>query len=181
MRIISGSRRGRKLISFEGNAIRPTTDRVKESLFNLIQDYVSGSRVLDLFGGSGALALEALSRGAAFATIVDKDKKAVELIRKNVELTGFEELCDVCLTDAKEYILQKRNSFDIIFLDPPYNKGFVIPVLCEISSKGILNGGGIAVLESDFCDDHGDVCGFEIIKQKKYGRTYITVYKKTSD
>ena len=178
MRIISGSRRGRKLVSIDGDSIRPTTDRVKESLFNLIQDFVPDAKVLDLFGGSGALSLEAVSRGADFATIVDADKRSVEVIKKNIELTGFSENTEVVFKKAEDFIKDTKESYDIIFLDPPYNKGFVIPVLNSVSGKELLSDDGIAVLESDFSDDHGNVPGLEIIKQKKYGRTYITVYKK---
>ena len=178
MRIISGSKRGRKLVSIDGDSIRPTTDRVKESLFNLIQDYVPDANVLDLFGGTGALSLEAVSRGAERATIVDADRKSIEVINKNIELTGFSEHCDVVYERAEAFIENASQRFDIIFLDPPYNKGLVVPVLDSVSDKGLLNDDGIAVLESDFSDDHGNISGLEIIKQKKYGRTYITVYKK---
>lgn len=181
MRIISGSRRGRKLFSFEGDNIRPTTDRVKESMFNLICDYIYEADVLDLFGGSGALALEALSRGAAHAVIVDADKKSAEIIKKNTELTGFENKTKQVLTKAEKFIETVNESFDIIFLDPPYNKGFIQPVLSVISKRGLLSEGGIAVLESDFSDDHGEIDGLEILKQRKYGRTYITVYKRGKD
>ena len=178
MRIISGSRRGRKLVSIDGDSIRPTTDRVKESLFNLIQDFVPDAKVLDLFGGTGALSLEAVSRGAKMATIVDADRKSIEVIEKNIELTGFSENTKVVLKKAEEFIKDVRESYDIIFLDPPYNKGFVIPVLNAVSERELLSEYGIAVLESDFSDDHGAIPGLDILKQKKYGRTYITVYKK---
>mgnify|MGYP004589273147 CR=1 FL=1 len=178
MRIISGSRRGRKLIDFEGDSIRPTTDRVKESVFNLIQEFVAGSSVLDLFGGSGALSLEALSRGADRALIIDSSKSSIDIINKNVSLTGFEEKAEILCTDAKSFISDTKRKFDIIFLDPPYNKGFVLPVLKTISEKELLTADGIAVLESDFCDDHGDIPGLEILKQRKYGRTFITIYKR---
>ena len=118
MRIISGSRRGRKLLDFDGDLIRPTTDRVKESIFNLIQDYVEDSLVLDLFGGSGALSLEALSRGARGAVIVDCDRRSIDLIEKNIALTGFSENTCVVLSDAAEYLKNTEKVFDIVFLDP---------------------------------------------------------------
>lgn len=180
MRVISGSRRGRKLISFEGDSIRPTTDRVKESMFNLICDFVGGSRVLDLFGGSGALSIEALSRGALSAVIVDSDKKSMEIIKKNIALTGFENETRTILSKAESFVADSPDSFDIIFLDPPYNKGFVTPILNAVSERRLLTDGGIAVLESDSCDDHGEISGLEILKQRKYGRTYVTVYKRKS-
>lgn len=180
MRIISGTRRGRKLISFEGDSIRPTTDRVKESVFNLIQEYIPGSIVLDLFGGSGSLSLEAVSRGAKKAVIVDCDKKSIEVIRKNIELTSFNNETEVIFKTAQEYIKSSNENFDVIFLDPPYNKGFILPVISSIVSENILAEDGIIMLESDFSDEHGNFDGLEILKQRKYGRTYITVYRKKS-
>lgn len=179
MRIISGSRRGRKLIDFDGMAIRPTTDRVKESVFNLIQEFIANSNVLDLFGGSGALSLEALSRGAEHALIIDNDKKSLNVIEKNVALTGFEDQVEILFADATRFLSETNKKFDIIFLDPPYNKGFVLPVLKAISEKELLSDSGIAVLESDFRDDHGEISGLDILKQRKYGRTYVTIYKKS--
>ncbi len=176
MRVISGSKRGRKLVSFEGDSIRPTTDRVKESIFNLIMDWVYDSNVLDLFGGSGALSLEALSRGAKKAVIVDNSKSSVEIIKKNIELTDFHNETEVLNAKAEEYIKTTKESFDIIFLDPPYNKGYVVPILKAISEKKLLSDEGIVVLESDFSDDHGEIPGFQILKQRKYGRTFVTVY-----
>jgi len=181
MRIISGLRRGLKLISFEGDAIRPTTDRVKESVFNLIQEFVSDSDVLDLFGGSGALSLEALSRGAKKAVIVDNNKNSVDVIKKNIGLTGFSEETEVFYTTAEEFLKKTDRCFDIIFLDPPYNKGFVVPILETVFKKGLLNQEGIAVLESDYRDDHGEIPGAEILKQRKNGRTYITIYKRKAE
>lgn len=181
MRIISGSRKGRKLVSFEGDSIRPTTDRVKESIFNLIQNFLPGAAVLDMFGGSGALSLEALSRGASFATIVDADKNSIKVIEKNIELTSFAEETKVLCRRAEDFAETVSGKFDIIFLDPPYNKGFVIPILNTISRRGMLSENGIAVLESDYRDEHGEIDGFEILKQRKYGRTYITVYGVCSE
>lgn len=176
MRIIAGTRKGTKLSEFEGSSVRPTTDRVKESVFNLIQDYVSGARVLDLFCGSGSLSLEALSRGADFAVCVDKDARSAELIRKNISLVRFEDRCLVINKSCFDYMNGTDESFDIIFLDPPYNKGFIEPVMNMIRDKGLLNDGGIIVLESDSTDCHGEKCGFDVLKERKYGRTYITVY-----
>lgn len=181
MRIISGSRRGRKLVSFSGDSIRPTTDRVKESVFNLIQEYVAGSKVLDLFGGSGALSLEALSRGAKRAVIVDCDKRSVGVIKENIKITGFLENAEVVFQKAEAYLKIAEEKFDIIFLDPPYNKGFVTPLLSLISKRHILSEKGIVVLESDFGDEHGEAEGLDILKQRKYGRTFITVYKRKSE
>ena len=177
MRIIAGTRRGHRLYDFEGMDIRPTTDRVKESMFNLIQDFVPKSRVLDLFSGSGALCFEALSRGADFGVLVDKDPKSVAVIKKNNASLGFENL-EIKKCTAEEFLDNTKSKFSLIFLDPPYNKGFISPIIQKIVSKNILIDGGIIVLESDFSDEHGDFEGLIKYKQKKYGRSYVTVYKR---
>lgn len=178
MRIISGSRRGHKLTGFQGDSVRPTTDRVKESIFNLIRDYVPESVCLDMFAGSGALSFEAISRGAARAVLLDKDKRSTDIIRKNAESLGFEAQCEIRNEDCFAYAERTGEKFDIIFLDPPYNKGFIEPVLDKIAENGLLADGGIIVLESDDTDFFGERDGLAILKQRRYGRTYITVYEK---
>ena len=178
MRIISGTRRGHKLLEFEGMDIRPTTDRVRESMFNLISPYVSEARVLDLFGGSGALSFEALSRGAVQAVICDIERRSLDLIKANAEKLKFTDNVQIKNIDAGQFLSGCREEFDIIFLDPPYNKGFIAPVAEKIISNKVLAKDGIVVLESDGIDEHGEFAGLEIIKQKKYGRTYITIYQR---
>ena len=177
MRIIAGSKRGHKLAGFDGTDIRPTTDRVKESMFNLIQDHISGSRVLDLFGGSGALSFEALSRGAASAVCIDSNRDSIAVIKKNRDALGFDNI-DIRSCDAIAFLDSCDCEFSLIFLDPPYNKGFIPPVIGKIVENGILSEDGIIVLESDFSDEHGDFEGLRKYKQKKYGRSYVTVYKR---
>ncbi|MBR5270946.1 MAG: 16S rRNA (guanine(966)-N(2))-methyltransferase RsmD [Clostridia bacterium] len=176
MRIISGERRGHKLYEFSGDDIRPTTDRVKESLFNLIQDYIRDSRVFDMFCGSGALAFEALSRGARFAVCTDVDIRSINIIKKNSDALKYQEKCHIENISCFDYIKKTKEKFDLIFLDPPYNKDFIEKSLKEIVLNNLLNKGGIIVLESDNTDFHFEQEGLEILKQKKYGRTYITVY-----
>ncbi len=178
MRIISGARRGQKLIEFDGMNIRPTTDRVRESLFNLIQDYIYGSAVLDLFAGSGALSFEALSRGARSAELCDISAESVRVIEENRTRLRFEAEAAVSRCSAEDYIKRATKTFDIIFLDPPYNKGFIVPIIAEITRRGLLAEGGIIVLESDSVDDHGEMEGLEMLKQRKYGRTYVTIYQR---
>lgn len=178
MRIIAGTRRGHKLLDFPGADIRPTTDRVKESMFNLIQDRLRDAEVLDLFGGSGALSFEALSRGARHAVLLDIDPRSVDLIRRNADKLSFADRVLVLQTDARAYLPAVQARFDIIFLDPPYNKGFVKPLLREIAAQDILTSAGIAVLESDSSDDHGEIPGLSIRKQRKYGRTFVTIYQR---
>lgn len=178
MRIISGCRRGHKLFEFEGQDVRPTTDRVKESMFNVIQSYVPGARVLDMFAGSGALSFEALSRGAQHAVLLDKDSRSIALINKNIDALGFGDLCTVINRSCFDYIKGTGERFDIVFLDPPYNKGFIEPALDAVIENGVLSEDGIVVLESDNTDFRAVTDGLEIFRQKKYGRTYVTVYKR---
>lgn len=178
MRIISGTKRGMKLVEFEGMDIRPTTDRVRESVFNLIQGYVRGAVVLDLFAGSGALSFEALSRGAQKAVCVDSDRRSVAVISENMQRLRFCECVEMITDSAQNYIDGTDKKFDIIFLDPPYNKGYIAPVVLGICKKGLLNEGGIIVLESDGTDEHGEMDGLSIIKQRKYGRTFVTIYQR---
>lgn len=176
MRIISGTRRGHKLIEFEGEDIRPTTDRVKESVFNLIQDYIADAVVLDMFSGSGALSFEALSRGASRAVCIDMDKRSLDVIKQNALNLRFEDKCDIVNASCFDYMAKSKEKFDVIFLDPPYNKGLIEPVLEGISKNGLLSENGIIVLESDGTDYRDETDGLFILKQRRYGRTYITVY-----
>lgn len=178
MRIISGIRRGHKLLEFQGYDVRPTTDRVKESIFNLIQIYIPQAKVLDMFAGSGALSFEAVSRGADYALLLDSDSRSVELIKRNIAGLKFEGMCEVIKTSCFDYISRCNEQFDVIFLDPPYNKGFIEPALRGIIENNILSDDGIIVLESDNTDFSSDADGLEIIKQKRYGRTFVTVYRK---
>ena len=178
MRIISGIRRGHRLAEFDGMNIRPTTDRVRESLFNLISPYVSDAKVLDLFGGSGALSLEAISRGALKSVICDIDERAIKLIAHNAEQLKFSDKLTILNKPAMQVLDETKDTFDIIFLDPPYNKGLIAPIIEKIVQSDILSDDGIIVLESDNTDEHGEFSNLEVLKQRKYGRTYITVYKR---
>lgn len=178
MRVISGSRRGAKLVSFEGDKIRPTTDRVKESIFNLIQMYIPNAKVLDLFAGSGALGIEAMSRGASEAVFVDLDKASVDVVLKNLSNLRFNENVRVFNLSYSEFFKLNSECFDVIFLDPPYNRGFIEPVLKDIVDNGRLSEDGIIMLESDGTDMHDEFEGLAVLKQKKYGRSYITVYQR---
>ena len=178
MRIISGRKRGHKLLEFEGEDVRPTTDRVKESVFNLIQGFVPDAVCLDMFAGSGALSFEAISRGAHKAVCIDSDKRSIDIIKKNALSLGFLEDCDIVNMSCFDYVEKTTEKFDIVFLDPPYNKNFIEPVLDALIKNDVLNEDGIIVLESDGTDFHGEFEGLDIYRQRKYGRTYITIYKK---
>ncbi len=177
MRIISGTRRGRRLLEFEGDAVRPTTDRVKESIFNLITAYVPDAVCLDMFSGSGALAFEALSRGAKKTVCIDSDARSIDIIRKNADMLGFRDKCDIINMSCFDYVRGTDMKFDIVFLDPPYNKGLIEPALGALTDSDVLSDGAVVVLESDGGDFRGETDGLTIYKQRKYGRTFITVYK----
>lgn len=175
MRVISGSRRGRKLRSFEGEFIRPTTDRVKESMFNLIQGECVGAVVYDAFSGSGALGIEAVSRGASFVVCTDSDRRSVAVTAENYKMCDFSKCCEILNCDAVEYLKKTDRHFDLVFLDPPYNKGLVTPVLELLYQRELLSPDGVIVVETDGPEDTFESSGFEVKKEKKYGRTVITV------
>ncbi len=150
MRIISGKARGTKLETLEGLDTRPTLDRVKEALFSKIQGYIYEANILDLFSGSGALAIESISRGAKFAYACDKSRKAVEIIKQNVKKTHFEKEIKIINKDYKQALEElKQIKFDIIFLDPPYNTDYGINAIKDIIENNLLNEDGIIVFETD--------------------------------
>ena len=179
MRIITGKARGVRLETLEGLATRPTTEKVKEAVFSMIQFDIEGRRVLDIFAGSGQMALEALSRGAKDATLIDASKEAAEIIRKNALKTKLFPDVKVIVNDYKIAIRQLagREKFDIVFCDAPYAAKLTGDVINKICDAGILNDGATVICESD--DDktfENDV--LTLVKHNNYGRVYISVYKK---
>ena len=148
MRIISGSARGRKLKEPQGMDTRPTTDKVKESLFNIIQFELEGRRVLDLFAGTGQLGLEALSRGAEHCAFVDQRREAAALVRENVKLCRFEDRARVVQGEALSFLSACREKFDVVFLDPPYRTDLLKQCVEKIARFDILREHGIIVCES---------------------------------
>ncbi len=184
MRIIAGEARGRKLFSPNNQKnTRPTGDRVKEAIFSMIQPYVLDAVVIDLFSGTGNLGLEALSRGAQKAYFVDNHLPALSIIKKNIHITEYEASSDV-IQASYEKALEERisQSADIIFLDPPYNKGLIMKSIHHICNYNKLNDGGIIVaehsLEETMDDEPYDL---KLIKRKKYGTTMVSVYKRMED
>ena len=177
MRIISGKARGTKLFSPEGNDTRPTLDRVREAIFSMINFSIPSACVLDLFAGSGAMGLEALSRGAAEAVFVDCDDKAISVVRKNIEKT-HSDCCTVRHTDFKQFLSTCSDRFDIIFLDPPYGAGFYEEALSIIKSRNLLSDDGILIAECS-TDIKPDFSGFEVYRERKYGK--VAVYVLTEE
>ncbi len=153
MRIITGSARGTRLASPPGDATRPTSDRVKEAIFSMIQFDTEGRVVLDLFAGSGQLALEALSRGAARATLIDQSREAVDVIIENAKKTHLFEKCRVSVSDWASFLkgAAGREKYDLIFLDPPYNSGLLPAALAAVAAGGLCAPGAIVICETD-CD-----------------------------
>ena len=179
MRVITGKARGITLKTPEGMQTRPTTDRVKEAMFSIIQFEVPGARVLDLFGGSGQLGIEALSRGAKSAVFVDATENACKLIRENLKRTKLEQEGRVVRSDYLDYLKRCRETFDIILLDPPYAEVFLENALKYIVEIDILQSGGIIVAERPLGKDlPWDFEGYVRSRDYKYGNTLLTLYRK---
>lgn len=176
MRIIAGKGKGTKLFTKKGDTTRPTADRVKEALFSIISDKILDAEVLDLFGGSGALGLESLSRGASFVNFCDNDKKSIEIIKKNIEKTNNKlgENTEVYYLDAVDFLNKANKTYDIIFLDPPYGYN-INNILKIIYEKQILNKSGIIVYETEI--NINEFEDFVIIDKRKYGRPNIIFLK----
>lgn len=178
MRVIAGTARGCTLNAPEGFNTRPTADRVKESMFAVIQFEVQGKSVLDLFAGSGALGIEALSRGAAYAVFVDKDEKSIELIKENL---GKAKLSDKAVVLKKDYLHALKSlsqKFGIVFLDPPYAQGLYESALTAIKEYGILDDGGMIVIEYSPSYEINIPEGYTKVKEKKYGSTMLAYLKR---
>ena len=179
MRVITGKARGVVLKTPDGMATRPTTDRVKEALFSIIQFDIPGCRVLDLFGGTGQLGIEALSRGATSAVFVDASESACKMIRENLRRTKLDGQAMVVRGDYMEYLRRCQQTFDIIFLDPPYAEVFLENSLNCITEIDILQSGGIIVTERPLDKElPWDFPGFTRSKDYKYGNTLITLYRR---
>lgn len=179
MRVISGTARGRRLKELQGMETRPTTDKVKESLFNIIQFELEGRRVLDLFAGTGQLGIEALSRGAVRCTFVDQRREAAALIRENLKLTGFSEQSRVVQGDALGFLSSCREKFDVIFLDPPYQTGLLERALERASKIDILSEHGIIVCETGSEYQLPRLAApYELGREYRYGKIKLTVCRR---
>lgn len=177
MRVITGEARGRKLVTLEGEDVRPTTDRVKEGMFNIIQFDLEGANVIDLFAGSGQLGIEALSRGAKHCTFIDSANRSVEVMKQNLKTVGFEKRASVFCGDAKMYIGLSKDNFDIALLDPPYNKNIIDAVLPSVAEK--MTDYGVIICESALDEKLPETAGeFSIHREYRYGKIKLTAYRK---
>ena len=181
MRVITGRARGVILKTPEGDLTRPTTDRVKEALFSIVQFELPGAAVLDLFGGTGQLGIEAISRGAQSAVFVDAREDACKLIRENLRRTKFEKEGKVVRADYMDYLKRCKEKFSLILLDPPYSEVFLENSLKMITEIDILKSGGIIVAERPVGKDlPWDFPGYTRSKDYKYGKILLTLYRKDS-
>lgn len=180
MRVITGSARGRVLETLPGEDVRPTTDRVKEAMFSIVQFELEGRRILDLFAGSGQLGIEALSRGAEYATFVDSSRDSIACVKSNLLKTGLKTNSSVVQSDSLTFIRTSRETFDIAFLDPPYGKGILQTALPLVAKR--MSDGGVIICEHPKGEEMPDKAeDFEIFRVYKYGKTELTVYRKKED
>ena len=176
MRVITGSARGKRLETLDGDDVRPTTDRVKEAVFSIIQFQTEGRRFLDLFAGSGQMGIEALSRGAESAVFADRSKKSISVIRKNLESVGFSDRAKVVQTDAQMFLKMNKTAFDIAFLDPPYSSDLIEECLPMLVQQ--MNRGGVIICETTLDRELPQSAGdFQIDREYRYGKIKITTYR----
>lgn len=177
MRIIGGEYRSRILADIQGDNVRPTSDRAREALFNILGLRVRDARVLDLFAGSGALGLESLSRGAREATFNDLSAGSVAIVKKNIAALKAGERSRVYQTDFAAFLNATNAPFDLIFIDPPYRFDYGEKALQMIASKGLLTENGIAVYERDRAFE-GEIAGLENYDERKYGKAFLTFFRR---
>lgn len=180
MRVITGTARGRKLITLDGNDVRPTTDMVKEAVFSIIQFDVPGSVFLDLFSGSGQMGIEALSRGAKFGYFVDSSKRSLDVTAQNLKSVGFDSVSKCYFMDSLDFLKSTNNTFDIALLDPPYSKGLLQQALPLLVKK--MSDRGIILCEHPVGEEMPqEVDGFIAKKTYRYGKIAVTLYKIKED
>jgi len=182
VRVIAGKVGGIALRTRKGLETRPTSDLVRESLFNVLAGKVTGSRFLDIFAGNGSVGIEALSRGALFAVFIEKNLQCVKIIKDNLTLTGFSDFgrvihgaADLALVE----LARRGEAFELIFMDPPYFSPFLPAALRRLSSLALLNPGGLAVLEHHRLDNAWHDTSWTVVKEKKYGDTMLTFLTRT--
>ena len=184
MRIIAGEYKGRVLQSVKGHDVRPVTDRVKGTIFNMLQNRLSmqGARVLDLFAGTGSLGFEALSRGATRAVFADSTRNAIDVVMKNVESLDCSNRCEVAQTDALKFIDRCNEQFDLIFADPPYVFEFTSQIPESVFRNELLKKGGFLIIEHSKHTKFTDAEAFQLSIQKEFGTTRVSFFNhRTKD
>lgn len=177
MRVITGSARGKKLKTLDGNDVRPTTDMVKEAMFSIIQFDIEDRIVLDLFSGSGQLGIEAVSRGAKQAVFVDKSRQSLSVTLENINSVGFSDRCKTVNKDYSLFLSGCTQQFDIVFLDPPYSTGILQDALNKLGS--VIKDTSTVVCEHPFGEKMPENTGnLPLYRSYKYGKLAVTVYKK---
>lgn len=177
LRVVAGEFGGRPLKTLEGKTTRPTTDKVKGAIFNMIGPFFDGGRVLDLFSGSGSLAIEAISRGMSSAVLVEKDRRAQAVIQENIKMTKSEKQFQLLKMDAARALTQLTGKFDLVLLDPPYAKEQIVANITQLEEQGLLAEEVMLVCETDKSVDlPKEISNFGIWKQKTYGISKVTVY-----
>lgn len=180
MRVITGSARGRRLTTLEGRDVRPTTDMVKEAMFSILHFEMEQAMVLDLFAGSGQLGIEALSRGARCCIFVDQNVLAQKVIRENLAGTQLSEKSRVAAMDAKAFLINTNERFDIVLLDPPYDSG-ILPEILPLAAER-MNDGGAILCETRLREELPEDIGPFVLKKKyRYGKIALSLYRKKED
>jgi 16S rRNA (guanine966-N2)-methyltransferase len=181
LRVISGKCKGKKLFALEGLSLRPTSDRVKEAIFDILQKFPPGKNVLDLFAGTGALGIEALSRGAHRAVFVEGSARAGAVLRRNIEacrLSGQAEVVSKEVQAGLKTLEERGDSFDLIFLDPPYGKGLVCRTLQALSRSSLVGPETLIVAEHSPDEDLSSIPSLERIDRRKYGGTEVSFFRR---
>lgn len=182
MRIVAGKAKGRQLFTPKSQKVRPTGDRVKESLFNMIAPFIEDAIVFDLFAGTGNLGLEAVSRGAVKAYFSDNNKKSLEIVRKNIDITNADSYCYVIDSGYEQALKIIDEKIDVFFLDPPYNKGYIHNCINLILSYDRMADEGIIVIEHSPKEEMSEhYPNLELVKRKRYGITMISIFKYTQE
>lgn len=174
MRVVSGIYRGRTLCEFKGNAVRPTSDMVRESLFNILRDKIEGKTFLDLFCGTGAVGIEALSRGASHVCFNDFSKESLQITQKNLDKIGATDYT-VNRADGVGFLQSTNKKFDFVFIDPPYDSDLGVRALNVVAN--VLTENGVAIFESEKAFE-GEIEGLQIVDTRKYGRARLTFFSK---
>ena len=179
MRVIAGEFKGRRLQTPDNYDIRPTSEMVKEALFSILLNDIYGSNFLDLFSGTGAVGIEACSRGAEKVYLVDKSRESIAIIRENVNKTGCQDKVSILSSDYRIALNRIKEKIDIVFADPPYDEGYNLQILESLSKSDVLSDSGIVIIEHSkraVLPDEFEI--FEKYKEKKYGKKCLSFYKK---